>query len=202
MKKRRSTSAFKHLFLLALIFNIGWHSPIDAQCYIWGVSKNYHCFRNDSAYCYIYKSESIYKPTQIYYEMCKKVSLVEEISILNVDYNNTPISFGVLNIAIDGQDTSVSIDTSGFVCFRLPQTTHNIAITTFTKPQGFHVPISDEYIPSKIKIVWGVVNDGPTILTICSKIPLSDSEITEISNLLFLGAQIDSESYYYYFSDE
>lgn len=202
MKKGRSTSAFKHLFLLALVFNVGWHFQLNAQYYIWDVSKNYHCLRNDSAYCYIYKCESIYKPTQIYYEMCKKDSFVEEVSILNVDYNNNPISFGVLNITIDGQDTSVPIDTSGFVFFRLPQTTHNIEIITFTKPQGFHVPISDGYIPSKIKIVWGVVNDGPTILTICSKKPLLDSEVSEISNLLFLGAQIDSELYYYYFSDE
>lgn len=202
MKKGKNILVFRFLIGVILVLGNGWYSQSNAQYYIWGSSKNYDILRNDSAYCYIYKSESIYQPTQIYYEMCVKRSFLEEVYICNFDYNNNPISFGTLYITIDGQDTVVFIDTLGTAQIRLSRTTQNFDIKTFTKPQGFHIPITDRYIPTKIKIVWGTLNDSASILTICSKVPLDDKKLTEISNTLFLGCPIDSDLFYYYFSDE
>lgn len=198
-RKYGNTWAFKTICTLFLL--IMWYPPASAQ-YHWNFSENYDSLRTNTAYSFCYKIESIYHPTKIYYEMCEKDNFKEEVVILNTDYGNNPICLGLLRINIDGHDTAIFTDTLGIASIRISSTTQTFKISIFTKPDGFYVPISAGFAPSKIKIVWGAVNDGPSILTICSKIPLKDSDLTKISNLLFLGANADSELYYYYFSDE
>lgn len=186
---------------MVLVSNVIGGAETNAQ-YRWDYSKNYDSLRNDKIYSFCYKIESVYHPTQIYYEMSEKRHHKEEVAICNVDYNNNPIWPGVLHITIDGQDSLVFIDTLGGANIWLPCTAHNIKITISAKPQGFYIPITNSHFPSNIKIVWGAIDDRQTILTLCSKVPLEDEEIKDISNSLFLGNHIDSDLFYYYFSDE
>jgi hypothetical protein len=188
-------------FFMILVASVIGCSETNAQ-YRWDFSKNYDSLRNDKNYSFCYKIESVYHPTQIFYEMRENGRLKEEVLFRNVDYNDNPIYPGVLHINIDGHDTLVFTDTLGDANICLPCTAQDIKISISAKPSGFYIPISNLHFPSSIKIVWGSVDDRPSILTLYSKVPLEDKELTEISNSLFLGSSIDSDLFYYYFSDE
>lgn len=201
-KKYVSIWGFKKRYLIILfISNIPWGLYVNAQ-YKWDCSKNYDSLRNDKAYSFCYKVESVYHPTQLYYEITEKNEKENIIVIHNVDYNDSPIHFGVLHISVDGYDTIVFTDTLGIAQINLPSTAQTIRISTFTIPKGFKITISDRCVPSIIRIVWGSIEHSPSILTLCSKIPLKYKELKEISNTLFMGNHIDTESYYYFFTNE
>ena len=201
-KKCVSIWGFKKLYIFIFFFsNIPWGLCVNAQ-YRWNCSKNYDSLRNDKTYSFCYKVESVYHPSQIYYEMTEKNEKENIVVIHNIDYNGIPICYGVLHISTDGYDTILFTDTLGTAHISLPNNAQTIKISTFTRPKGFQVSITDRSVPSLIEIVWGSIEDSPSILTLCSKVPLKYKELKEISNSLFMGNHIDSESFYYFFTNE
>ncbi len=88
-------------FFMILVASVIGCSETNAQ-YRWDFSKNYDSLRNDKNYSFCYKIESVYHPTQIFYEMRENGRLKEEVLFRNVDYNDNPIYPGVLHINIDG----------------------------------------------------------------------------------------------------
>ncbi|MBR3724082.1 MAG: hypothetical protein IKN11_01655 [Bacteroidales bacterium] len=120
----------------------------------------------------------------------------------NIDYNDIPICYGALQISIDGHDTIIFTDTLGIARIILPYNAQTIKISTFTRPKGFQITTTDRSVPSLIEIVWGSIEDGSSILMLYSKVPLKFKELREISSSLFMGNHIESESFYYFFTNE
>ena len=202
--KKRYVSIWEIKKLYIFIFfisNIPCGLCINAQ-YRWDCSKNYDSLRNDKTYSFCYKVESVYHPTQLYYEMTEKNEKENIVVFHNIDYNDIPICYGALQISIDGHDTIIFTDTLGIARIILPYNAQTIKISTFTRPKGFQITTTDRSVPSLIEIVWGSIEDGSSILMLYSKVPLKFKEFREISSSLFMGNHIESESFYYFFTNE
>lgn len=187
------------LFLLSIISSFS----LNAQSIIWGTSENYQRLRDDTSYHFCYKLESVYKPTKIFYEMVSVGNFNNEIVIENVDYENEPIVGEPLRIRVGNKDTLIFSDTMGCAIIKLLEPPQEIWIRIFPKPNGFYVRQTRDYlITSKIKLLWGSAPGGRCILTIFSKKKLEEIEIMEMESILFSGNSIESDEFYYYFSEE
>lgn len=185
-----------------LVFSVGfnYYDSLKAQI-IWGASGNYSVLKDNPRYRFCYKIESEYKPTQVFYEMTDFDEFGNEIIFENVDYDNRPVSMGTLRINIDSSDTVVFTDLAGIVKVSLSKCPQSVGVKIFPKPEGFHLPISNGVIPTRVRIVWGS-NVGRAILTLYSKSKLNDDELDAINKGLFSGKPAESDKYYYYFSEE